>query len=180
MTIDVTKQYQWNEAFNPAVDIQEVVVELDKIYKDNQKITPALLVEEARNENSVLHSFFEWDDSVAAESYRRSQAAHLLRNIEVKVVKDGNPLNIRVYETISRPEDNFTGESNYKRFDLMDGEDIEATKAIILKDLHRIKNRLSKFDSLKSSVKFIDKAITVLSKKSTETAEIKPALQATG
>lgn len=37
------------------------------------------VVARARDETSALHSFFEWDDSEAAEKYRLSQASGLIR-----------------------------------------------------------------------------------------------------
>lgn len=41
------------------------------------------VVNAARDEKSVLHPEFEWDDEVAAEAHRRAQAAKLLRSFEI-------------------------------------------------------------------------------------------------
>lgn len=43
------------------------------------------LVEASRPEKAVLHDEFEWDDEVAANQHRRSQAACIYRSIEVLV-----------------------------------------------------------------------------------------------
>jgi hypothetical protein len=45
------------------------------------ELTPKDVVEDARNPNSPLHSFFEWDDSAAAEQYRLKQARGLIRSV---------------------------------------------------------------------------------------------------
>lgn len=52
-------------------------------------LTPREIVDVARDEDSPLHWFFEWDDSTAAELYRHEQARTLVRsfNIEVRINK---------------------------------------------------------------------------------------------
>ena len=49
-------------------------------------LTPQKLVDVSRDVNHPLHGEFEWDDSVAAEAYRVSQASQLIRDITI--VKD--------------------------------------------------------------------------------------------
>ena len=44
-------------------------------------LTPQQVVDFARDTGSSLHPLFEWDDSVAAESYRREQAGAMMRAI---------------------------------------------------------------------------------------------------
>lgn len=48
-------------------------------------LTPASLVEVSRPASAPLHNEFEWDDLAAAEKYRQTQAAALIRNITVTV-----------------------------------------------------------------------------------------------
>jgi len=59
------------------------------------EINPEFLVENARDEGSLLHDCFEWNDSIAAESYRVEQAKNLIRTL-VKIEKTGNS------ETVTR------------------------------------------------------------------------------
>lgn len=47
-------------------------------------LTPPDIVETARNPRHVLHKHFEWDDQVAAESYRLDQARSLVQCIHVE------------------------------------------------------------------------------------------------
>ena len=44
-------------------------------------LTPDAVVEAARPADHPLHPIFEWDDSVAAEAWRRSQASDVLRSV---------------------------------------------------------------------------------------------------
>lgn len=48
-------------------------------------LTPEAVVAAARSPKSTLHKFFEWDDSRAAESYRLTQAAWLIRSVRVTI-----------------------------------------------------------------------------------------------
>lgn len=45
------------------------------------EVTPAQVVDDARPETSPTHGYFEWDNEVAAERYRESQATYYLANI---------------------------------------------------------------------------------------------------
>lgn len=47
----------------------------------SEKITPEQVLEKARNKDSELHKCFEWDDSIAAEKYRLTQARGILLNL---------------------------------------------------------------------------------------------------
>jgi hypothetical protein len=57
--------------------------QLQQIYDQHGQLTPALVVDEARDENHPLHSRFQWDDAVAGESWRRQQAHELIRSVRV-------------------------------------------------------------------------------------------------
>ena len=51
-------------------------------------LTPQRLVDVSRDNDAPLHNEFEWDDGIAAELYRRSQASKLIRDIVI--VRDEN------------------------------------------------------------------------------------------
>ena len=57
--------------------------ELLEIYKRRERLTPEIVVDEARPEDHPLHSRFEWDDTVAGELHRRTQAGELIRSCRV-------------------------------------------------------------------------------------------------
>lgn len=61
----------------------------EKVYQELQSIgetyTPAQIVEFARNENTELHKCFQWDDSIAAESWRKQQARMIVCSLAVTV-----------------------------------------------------------------------------------------------
>ncbi len=56
---------------------------LTVIRDERGSLTPALVVDAARNPEHPLHSRFEWDDGVAAEKWRLEQASQLLRVVKL-------------------------------------------------------------------------------------------------
>lgn len=56
---------------------------LQALYDRHGQLTPALVVDEARDPAHPLHNRFEWDDSKAGEAWRRSQAQELIRSVKV-------------------------------------------------------------------------------------------------
>lgn len=70
------KQFISTRAFclNAPLNAEEVGLELKKL----GTFTPSSLVKIAENKKSPLHKYFEWDDTLAAEAYRLTQARHLV------------------------------------------------------------------------------------------------------
>jgi hypothetical protein len=68
------------------------------------ELTPKDVVDDARNPNSPLHSFFEWDDGEAAEQYRLQQARGLIRAVVAVYVGDEKPaVRHKAYVHINEP-----------------------------------------------------------------------------
>lgn len=63
-----------------------VANQLQNIYDRNGTISPQIVVDEARDETHPLHPHFVWDDSVAGELYRCSQAAQMIRRVTIRRV----------------------------------------------------------------------------------------------
>ena len=84
ITVEV-KQYEWSSTRrHPAgLDATRTVQELEKIKNKNAGICkPAHVVDAARSPKHYLHPAFEWDDSVAAEEHRKTQARNLINAIQ--------------------------------------------------------------------------------------------------
>lgn len=48
------------------------------------EITPQNVVNLARDEKSVIHNDFEWNDEIAGEKYRNIQAGEMIRNFVIE------------------------------------------------------------------------------------------------
>lgn len=90
--MDKKRRIFWKDgmdSFYNGVPAKDVVTELEKINSDS--ITPEQIVNVARDENSLLHQFFEWNDSIAAEKYRKIQAQQMLCRITYIVEDNDEP-----------------------------------------------------------------------------------------
>ena len=83
-------EVRWKSYF-PAngVDAAKAYKEIIRLKeKNNDFVSPELLVESAKKTTSELHPLFNWDDTDAARQYRLSQASHVLRSIEVIYIEN--------------------------------------------------------------------------------------------
>lgn len=81
--------------------------EFDRIYEKYGELTTSAVVDESRDEMSVLHNCFEWDDEIAAERFRQRQAGDMIRCLVSVVVPDEEkqPLIVRaIVKTTERYE----------------------------------------------------------------------------
>lgn len=67
-------------------------------------ITPQIVLDEARIKTSPLHSYFEWNNSAAAEKFRLVQAAALIRRIKVTIeAQPERTINVRAFVNVDKP-----------------------------------------------------------------------------
>lgn len=62
-----------------SIEAQEVGEEFERLYEENGKLDPKDVVDASRDKNALLHDYFEWDDTIAAEKYRVHQAGDIIR-----------------------------------------------------------------------------------------------------
>lgn len=65
------------------IDAQTAGEELARITEQHDGLTPAVVVDESRPDDALLHPVFEWDDAVAAELHRQYQADALIKAVQV-------------------------------------------------------------------------------------------------
>ena len=80
-------RYAWNRGRSVDAQVVGGIVESIAV-RSGGVCPPSMLVDEARPEESPLHSMFEWDDWAAAEGYRRGQARGHIR--ELRIVKQAD------------------------------------------------------------------------------------------
>lgn len=69
-------------------DPEKVKSELDTL---GASFKPEDIVELAKNPNTELHRCFEWDDKIAADKYRISQARTLICNLVIDTSNQNDP-----------------------------------------------------------------------------------------
>jgi len=55
-----------------------------KLRESEVGLTPESLLDASRDENAPLHNEFEWDDTVAAEKFRKEQARCIIRHLVIQ------------------------------------------------------------------------------------------------
>lgn len=65
--------------------------------KNGGDLTDVSVLEEAKSKDHVLHRFFDWDDSSAAQRYRLAQASNLIRSVKVTYVDRPDRPSVTVY-----------------------------------------------------------------------------------
>jgi hypothetical protein len=82
---------------------------LEAVKQKRGALTAEILVDEARAPEHPLHSRFEWDNSKAAELYRRDQARKLIALVEVVYTKaDGSTDTVRAYHAVRRGANDYS------------------------------------------------------------------------
>ena len=90
--------YKWKIPGVIPVDAQTAGEEFYRIYQTYGKLEPEMVVNENRPIDAPLHPCFEWDDAVAAEEYRKVQAAGMIRAITVEAsTKENKPIEVRAF-----------------------------------------------------------------------------------
>ena len=88
------------------IKAQVVGEHFERLEKQQGHITPKIVLESARSETSAIHPCFEWNDDVAAEKYRETQAGLLIRNLTVKMIETGEKQTepVRAYVSIKQSD----------------------------------------------------------------------------
>lgn len=73
---------------------------LEKKGLGKRPIPPEEIVELAKPEESPIHERFEWDDAIAADEHRRSQARHLVSHIVYSADVGGEKVDCRAFHNV--------------------------------------------------------------------------------
>lgn len=65
------------------VDAQVVGEMLEDMHSRGIEVTPEVLLDAGRSEDSPIHNEFEWNDGIAAEKYRVEQARLLISHVRI-------------------------------------------------------------------------------------------------
>jgi hypothetical protein len=112
-------------------------------------LTPEAVLDFARPDDSPLHSYFEWDDSVAGEKYRYRQAQGLITKVKVtKVVKPARTVEVRAFLPIKENERGEAIKGTYKPIEDLDGREIEIIRAQMERDLAVLKRKYATYSEV--------------------------------
>lgn len=145
--------YQWKmKGLAKGVDPSRAAEELHRLQDIYGQLSPEIIVNEAKNPNSILHPVFEWNNTKAAFNYRLQQARILLNNIQIKLITDGETREISVFEVT-------TFKDGYKSIDTFSPDNIEYVKDSIKQQLEYLRNKLKLYKEFNEILELINQAI---------------------
>ena len=74
---------KWKKGFESLYKADANLV-ANEILEIGDNVSPKEVLDKAKQEDTELHKCFEWDDGIAAEKYRLSQAGGILRTLVIK------------------------------------------------------------------------------------------------
>ena len=155
--------YEWK--FRQPVPAQKAGEYLNKLEKENGKLTAQLVLDESRDENALLHPCFEWDDAKAAEGYRLQQAGFIIRNITVKLeTSAGKKEPVRAFVNIGEKEQ-FKNKGEFVTFEIaMQNEEYrQRVLKYALDELKTFRTKYSTYKELSNIFKAIEETETKIS-----------------
>ena len=144
----------------------------DLYEKNNNALTPKIIVNDARNQKSVLHPvIFHCNDKEAAEKYWLNRAGDLIRNLIIIVEKPGDDgkvkkLELRVFYNI-RDDSNYHNPNANSRYVMIDDimKDPNSSAYLLqqaFSDLVVFRDKYNNLKEVKSQVHIINKIIDSL------------------
>ena len=145
------------------IDPEVAYYELESIRTKRGKLTDTCVLEEARNESHPLHNWFNWDDDVAAEEYRRLQAQNLIRSLVVVYVESPKTP-VRAYQVLKKEPTKSESRTVYSTTEevLSSPEGRDKLIADAIKAAMDFRRRFKMLHELEHVMKSLDEAIESL------------------
>jgi hypothetical protein len=93
------------------------------------RLTPNLVLDEARDPESILHNLFEWDDGLAAHQHRLFQARQIITSVRVVITTEKRKISTVYY--VRDPEAGPT-EQGYVSIDKLKSSDDLARESMVM------------------------------------------------
>lgn len=130
--------YKWKPGSHHKVDAQ-TAGEVCAALEEEGRLNAETLVEESRPEEAPLHDEFEWDDSIAAEEYRKQQARVLIATVVEIISPEVVPT--RAFFNIVHKE------ANYESVRVII-QDEDKRKALLDKAIRELRSFQTKYSTL--------------------------------
>jgi len=119
------------------------------------ELTPEDVLEDAKHDNSPLHSFFEWSDTEAARQYRLQQARGLIRAVVAVYVREDQPaVRQKAYVHIPEPSAPHYREASHA---MSQAKTREMVLKSALAGLHAWKKKYKDLQEFAALISIIDK-----------------------
>lgn len=80
---------------------KQVGEEFERIREAHGELKPEYVVEESRPEGALLHDLFQWNDTIAAELWRKEQASKYIRSVHVEIRNEKVTCTVRAFVNVT-------------------------------------------------------------------------------
>ena len=151
--------YQWK--YQLRTDPNIVGKEFEAIEAENGQLTKEAVVDRARNAANPLHDLFQWNDTIAAEEYRKVQAHKLITNLVVVQANVDSQKKPVTYCAFVNVNERVHDEGRY--INLQKAIESEEAHELLLKnairELQSFKHKYETLSELRPVMNFIDNYI---------------------
>ena len=144
--------YRWRSGAPFVADAQRIGEHLESLRVSHARLTPRLVVDDAKSYGSPLHELFEWRDDVASDRWRRHQARQLLGALVVVAIDDRDDTPTRAFVVVREPAPNAT---TYVPIAVVLGDPalLEQVLARALRELRAFERKYSTLTALADAVR---------------------------
>ena len=157
--------YKWKEGSHHKVPAQ-IAGEVCEELEERGELTAQNLVDVSRPEDAPLHNEFEWDDEVAAELYRETQAGQIIRHLAIRTESIAP---VRAYAIVE------VGSKTYESIQtvIRNEEKYASLLNIALKELGAFKRKYQMLSELQEIFDAIEKAACAATQTAADTSQQK-------
>lgn len=171
--------YSWNRGgFRfKQIDANVAGEALTKLHERNGALKPQVVVSEARKKNSPLHEAFEWDDKLAANTFRLDQAREMIRALSICVeCPEGAPRIVHAFVHVPAAEDE---DPKYLTIAALKAQPADYARALnyMLVMLEKLEQAVVQLREAASAVGVSKRKVTEVQRKGTEFREAVMALE---
>lgn len=142
---------------------------LERVERKAGAVTPEEVVKEARDPDSPLHPYFEWDDTEAAKEYRLWQARSLINHLIVVIKTPEGDIDTKGWHSVRITMGDESGRGYASMATVQDSYDLkEQVVAQAVKEIKYWQMRYGQYEELFE----LDQAITKATKRMKAAAHV--------
>lgn len=135
----------------------EIAERLRFLERENGRLIPSDVVEDARDPASLLHEQFEWNNDEAADRYRIQQASRLIRTVRIDITVREVPLRAPAYV---RDPNLDTRDAGYRNLIQLRSEE-DVARAAVVNEMKRVSQAVKRAKILAAALGFVNEIDTI-------------------
>ena len=119
-----------------------VEARIRELTDEHGRLTPQIVVDDAKDPKSPLHGEFEWDNVAAGDAHRLQQARALIQSVKVVITTTTSKMRVPVYTRDPEAEPREQGYRSVLSVNPQSEEDI--ARDMIIREIEHTRDRLNR------------------------------------